>query len=234
MRTSSTQAVAGADRLKTQDEWTDIPIFKTKALPKLPKSFTFSNARFLARSHHSQVHIVDVTDQGNTFATIVKVFSKELKDRFLDETKAYRYLQHYNVTSQGVVPKFYGSIASLDKKKLLALLPDSAPEDGSIKFPASAIVIEYLEGGEKPSQDNMTRELTEEALRGLRLVHNAHVWHGDPELRNILIFPESGRAVWIDFSNAEVNVELWEVIRERDIVRSRLYRRVVCPAEAAF
>ena len=71
---SATEAEIGLDRLKTEDEWTDIPIFKTKPLSKLPKTFTFSNTRFLAQSHHSQVHIVEVKDEGNTFLAIAKIF----------------------------------------------------------------------------------------------------------------------------------------------------------------
>jgi len=215
-----------SERLKTQDEWTDLPI-KTKPLPKVPNTFTFANARFLARSLHSQVHTVDVTDEGNTFPAIVKLFSRELKIRYTAETKAYRYLQHYEVTSQGVVPKLYGILPSLDKKKLHAILGDSVPDDGPIKFPASAIFMEYLEDAERPSAANMTPELAEEALRGLRLIHNAHVLHRDTELRNLLIYPTTNRAIWIDFSIAEVDIDLWEVEDERDEVRARLYRRVV-------
>jgi len=60
---------------------------------------------------------------------------KELKNRYNAETKAYRYLQHYEVTSQGVVPKLYGIVPSLDKKKLSTILGDSAPDDGSINSP---------------------------------------------------------------------------------------------------
>jgi len=50
----------------------------------------------------------------------------------------------------------------------------------------------------------MTPELAEEALRGLRLMYNARVLHRDTELRNLLISPATNKAIWIDFSIAEV------------------------------
>jgi len=73
----------------------------------------------------------------------------------------------------------------------------------------------------------MTPDLCEEALRGLRLIHNAHVLHRDTELRNLLIYPGEKRAIWIDFSIAEVDIDLWEVIDEREEVRMRLYIHLV-------
>src|SRR5579859_691546 len=89
-------------------QWTDITISDTPPLPKLPKHFATSNPQFLARSHHSQVYLLDINDHGTKSTAILKIFPKHLKERYTKETNAYRFLYYYDVPDQGIVPKIYG------------------------------------------------------------------------------------------------------------------------------
>jgi len=145
----------------------------------------------------------------------------------VDEVNAYRFLHYYDIPAAGVVPKVLGILPSINKKKLAALFRDSLVDDVTVTLPASAVVLEYIEEVEPPTEENMSPAMAEEILRGLRLIHNAHVLHHDTELRNILISPRTGKAVWIDFSNADVGMELFQAELERDYVRELLYRKLV-------
>jgi serine/threonine protein kinase len=210
-------------------EWTDISLSDVEPLPEFPKQFKTSNPKFLARSHHSHVYTLDVTDpQGSTFRALIKIFPKQLKGRYLNEVNAYRFLYAYEVPDQGVVPQIYGVFPSINKRKLAALLGDSMPENAPIVTPAAAVVMEFIEGAVSPTRENMTPEIAKRILRGLRIIHNAHVLHGDAEGRNILIRP-TGKVVWIDFSSAEINRFIKQAILERDPVRLLLYHTLVIP-----
>jgi serine/threonine protein kinase len=208
-------------------QWTDISISDIPKLPTFPKTATTSNPRFLARSHHSQVYLLDLMLDGVLSTVVLKIFSKELKRRYTNETNAYRFLNYYNIPSEGVVPKIHGVLPTVNQKLLNSLLQDAIPDDVTFKLPASAVVMEYIEGGETPTKTNMTPELAKEALRGLELIHGAHVLHGDGMPRNILIFPDTGKAVWIDFSSAEINRDIKAAILERNPVKQLLYYGLV-------
>jgi len=147
------------------------------------RKFSVSNVRFVDLSYHSQVYLVDFKHQGQQVRAIFKVFSKDMEERYVDEVNAYRLLNHYDVTSRGVVPKIYGVLPAITQKKLESLLGEAQPDEAKVTFPASAVLIEYIEGAQRPSKENMTVQLAEEILHGLRLIHNAHVIHYDPEPR---------------------------------------------------
>jgi serine/threonine protein kinase len=208
-------------------EWTDISLSDVAPLPAFPKHITISNPQFLARSHHSQVYLIDVKENGKTSRALLKVFPKQLKGRYTNEVNAYRFLCHYEVPEQGIVPKIFGVFPSINKTKLGALLGHSIPENAPIVTPAAAVVMEYIEGAVSPKPENMTPEIARKALRGLRIIHNAHVLHGDAEARNLLIHPKTGKVVWIDFSSAQINKTIMLAVIERDPVRQLLYRTLV-------
>jgi serine/threonine protein kinase len=209
-------------------EWTDISLSDVEPLPEFPKQFKISNPKFLARSHHSHVYTLDVVDpKGSTFRALIKIFPKQLQGRYLKEVNAYRFLCHYEVPEQGVVPQIYGVIPSINKRKLSTLLGDSIPENLPIVTPAAAVVMEFIDGAVPPTRENMTPEIAKRALRGLRTIHNAHVLHGDAEARNILVNPKTGKVVWIDFSSATINRIIMKAIIERDPVRQLLYHTLV-------
>jgi serine/threonine protein kinase len=211
----------------TGPQWTDISLSDVKPLPPLPKNITTSNPRFLARSHHSQVYTLDITDHGKTTRVLLKIFPKHLKSRYTKEVNAYRFLYHYDIPNEGIVPKIIGVLPTINKKKLDVLLEETIPENVSIALPASAVVMEFIEGAVKPSPANMTSAIAKRALRALRLIHNAHVLHGDAEARNILIVPATNKVVWIDFSSASINRSIGLAIHERNPVRQLLYRTLV-------
>lgn len=209
-------------------QWTDISLSDVDPLPEFPKQFKTSNPKFLARSHHSHVYTLDVTNSdGSTFRALVKIFPKQLKGRYQNEVNAYRFLYAYEVPQQGIVPQIHGVLPYINKTKLAALLGDSIPENAPIVTPAAAVMMEFIDGAVAPTPENMTPEIAKRALRGLRIIHNAHVLHGDAEARNILIQPRTGKVVWIDFSSAEINRSIRAAVHERNPVRQLLYYTLV-------
>jgi|SRR5579862_1214462 len=208
-------------------QWSDISVSEVSQLPKLAKHIITSNPRFLTRSHHSHVYLIDITDHGTTSKAILKVFPKQLKERYNKEVDAYRFLYHYNVPDQGIVPKIFGVIPTLNKKAIGKLLGESMPEDAPIALPAAAVVMEYIQGAQPASPKNMTLVTAKRALDGLRTIHEAHVLHEDAEARNLLVFPEAERAVWIDFSSATINRDVSMALDEHDLLKELLYRRLV-------
>jgi serine/threonine protein kinase len=208
-------------------EWTEVSLSDVDPLPTLAKNIVVSNPNFLARSHHSQVYTIDLTDHGKTTQAVLKLFPKGLKHRYTKEVNAYRFLYHFGAPDDGVVPKVFGVLPSINKKKLDNLLQDSIPDDVSIPLPAYAVVMEYIQGAVRPSPENMTHAIAEETLRALKIIHNSHVLHGDAEGRNILVRQPEGTVVWIDFSSSEINTSVNLAVLERRPVKQFLYATLV-------
>ena len=163
-------------RVESEAEWTDISISDTLPLPQIPKNARFENPQFIAWSYHSQVYAVDVTIKGEQKRSILKLFPQTLANRYTNEVNAYRLL---DIASTGVVPKFYADLPSITKKMLEKILRDSVPADVEIALPALGILMEYLEGGQTPSKENMTAPIAKSILEGLDYIHGARVLHGD-------------------------------------------------------
>jgi serine/threonine protein kinase len=210
-----------------KDYWPEVPLRDVADLPSIPKDATYHRQQFLARSYHSQVYTLELNVGGSTKRALLKLFPKDLKHRYVKETTAYRYLQHFGVTDKCLVPRIYGVLPSMNKKRLGEVLGDCIPEDVSITPPASGVVMEYIEGAESPSIENMTQPLAQKILRGLRRIHFAHVLHGDAEGRNILIFPKTGKVVFIDFSSARINLNQKVAVIERGHLKTYLYCTLV-------
>jgi tRNA A-37 threonylcarbamoyl transferase component Bud32 len=219
-------ALAG---LQMGPQWSDISDSEIDPLPLLPKSVPLNNPRFLARSHHSHVYTIDLTHQNIATRVILKLFPKALKHRYIKEVDAYRYLYHYGVPGEGVVPNVYGVLPSISKKRLDQILGNSIPDDAPITTPASGLFMQYFEGAVNPSSENITPELAKAAVRALQLIHSSHVLHGDAEGRNLLMYPGLGRIVWIDFSSASINRSMRRATQELDPVRNFLYNTLVSP-----
>jgi hypothetical protein len=212
----------------SRSEWSDISISDTAPLPKVPKNAAFDNPKFMAQSFHSQVYSVDVTIKGERKRAILKLFPKELQNRYTMETDAYRFLNHYDLASRGIVPKFYGDLPSIKKPLLLKILKDSIPDDVQIALPASGILIEYIEGGETPSSENMTVPIARAILDGLDYIHGARILHGDCNPRNIFVFPQTVRIVWFDFSHSMITRLEGLFETERGAIKSELFLDFVC------
>jgi serine/threonine protein kinase len=209
--------------------WPDVPLRDVENLPPVPQNTTFHRQQFLAQSYHSQVYTLDLTIGGTTKRALLKIFPKDLKHRYVKETTAYRYLQHFGVAERGLVPKIYGVLPSMNKKKIVEVLGDSIPTDVLIPPPAFGIFMEFIEGAENPSIENMTTKLAQRILRALRYIHYAHVLHGDAKGRNIFLLPKTGKVMFIDFSCAEINLSKRAAIRERRPLKTYLYYDLVSP-----
>lgn len=207
-------------------KWPDVAVSDVPKLPSLPKSTHIQTPKFLARSYHSQVYTVDLLSKGQVTRAVLKLFPKDLKHRYTNEVDAYRYLQFFGVSGRGTVPQIFGVLPSINAKKLNDLLQNAIPVDVTISFPASAIVMEYIEGV-RPTEANLTPDLADKILVALRDIHTARVIHGDAETRNIIIQPGTGRVAWIDFSSADINNSTVRALSEYAPVQSKLYLEIV-------
>jgi len=211
-------------------QWPHVSDSEVADLPLLPKDTPLTNPRFLARSYHSDVYLIDVTYRDKTASAILKIFSKTLKHRYFKETDAYRYLHHYGAPDEGIVPKIYGVLPSISKKRLSEILGNAVPDDQApITTPASGVLMQHIRGAVSPSAENMTTKIAEAALDALGVIHSCHVLHGDAEGRNLLLYPETGKVVWIDFSCARINRSIYLASEERSPVKQFLYETLVIP-----
>jgi len=67
--------------------------------------------------------------------------------------------------------------------------------------------MEWIEGAEKISEQNITLDQAVALVAGLEKIHNAGILHFDTYPRNMLVVPGSRRAVWIDFSCSQAGEE---------------------------
>jgi serine/threonine protein kinase len=208
-------------------KWPIIKPSQTDPLPQIADDVIFENPQFHARSYHSQVYIADMVKAQTLTKVIIKIFPKTEKARYTKEVNAYRLLYHFNVPASGVVPSIYGVLPDIDADKLEKIIDDEDPIEAPIFLPASAVVMEYIEG-EHPSLANMNPKRGIRILKALRKIQMAHILHNDTEGRNILISPSTGRIVWIDFSIAEVNHYANHGLEELDYTRSYLFQNLVC------
>ena len=110
--------------------------------------------------------------------------------RFRKERRAYNRLSHHGVCAQGIVPQCFGWL-HLDKKSIERM--------GLQGRGAYALVLEYLVDAQPITSHNITIDIADKALRGLREIHAAFVGHYDTDGKgNILLLP-GDRVVWIDF-----------------------------------
>ena len=111
------------------------------------------------------------------------------------EKTAYEYLQHGNVTKY--IPYVYGY--GFRTRSAWGL--PGFDDDDDIYY---AIVMDWLEGAEQLSVENITHEYACELLEGLSVIHGAGVLHADLFRRNMMIFPNTNDVAWIDFSCSHV------------------------------
>jgi serine/threonine protein kinase len=207
-------------------KWRIIRPSQTEPLPVLAEDVVFENPKFIHRSYHSQVYSADMREGQKSTKAFLKIFAKTEKARYTKEVNAYRLLYHFGVPETGIVPTIYGVLPEVDGNKLDGIIEDEVPVDAPITLPASLIVMEYIEG-ERPSLENINPKRAIRILKALRKIQMAHILHGDTEGRNILVCPSSGRLVWIDFSDAEVNHLANHGIEELNYIQSYLFQELV-------
>lgn len=123
----------------------------------------------------------------------LKLFREGWMTPFNLERTAYTHLRHAGVTYH--IPEVYG----WGKRTMKGWGLDG---DGQSEY--YGIVMEWLEGAQPINQKNVSLEHAVTLTYGLAKIHDAGILHFDGFDRNMMIFPGSNRAVWLDFSCAQV------------------------------
>lgn len=129
----------------------------------------------------------------------LKLFRKGWDTPYFLETTAYAYLRLARV--EDFVPKFYGYDSRTPSQWGLDTI--FGEKDGMFY----GILLEWLEGAERLSSQNMTLDNVVDFIRGLAQIHNAGILHNDIFERNMLVIPATKRAVWVDFSCSKMGAE---------------------------
>lgn len=117
---------------------------------------------------------------------------------FVCESTAYSRLKARGLCERGIVPDFYGTVTNIQA----ATWPSLHMFVGD-KFPANAVLIEYVPGMKPIDLSNFSLQSLRELGHILGEIHHAGVLHGDPKPRNMMISRDRGRALWIDFDSAQ-------------------------------
>ncbi|KAI0662453.1 hypothetical protein C8Q70DRAFT_908914 [Cubamyces menziesii] len=198
-------------------------------LPQLPSDTAIDLLEHICPTANRPVFKIRIGQQ----TWLMKIFSKDrrpddtdhrtAKERFEIERDSYAHLSHYGACDAGVVPRFHGWMElshthlydcndMIRRTRNSGALPKDQEfawvspifEDGSL---ACALIIEYIEGAEAISFENLTMAWMDLMMRAVARVHGSYVCHGDLEnWNNMLIVPgregRPDRAVVIDFDHA--------------------------------
>ena len=123
----------------------------------------------------------------------LKLFREDSMKHYNFETTAYAFLNHAGV--EYYIPEVYGW--GKRTRSGWGITEDTCGTE------LYGILIEWLDGAERLNSQNVTIDHAITLVRGLSKIHDAGVLHFDAVDRNILVFPGSKRAVWIDFSCAQ-------------------------------
>jgi serine/threonine protein kinase len=156
------------------------------------------------------------------------VFPSERHQDFVDETNAYRLLNHYGVTTKGLVPQVFG-IGKWGPKKMddfLVGVDTFSLNEILNDYPHYVILMEYLSGAERLSELNCDGDVANNVCDGLEQIHRAHVLHGDIAARNIMV-KKNNAVIWIDFSSSKVTDLRSSITGEKYKLRHMLYEEMV-------
>lgn len=128
----------------------------------------------------------------------LKLFHRDAMTPYNLETTAYAFLNYAGV--EYYIPEVYG----VGKRTRSGW----GIETDTNETEYFGIIMEWLEGAEQLNSQNITLDHAITLVRGLLKIHDAGVLHFDAFKRNILVFPGSRRAVWIDFSCAQTELIL--------------------------
>jgi len=168
-------------------------------LPRLDESMQFQNVQYITSGTHANIYKVELPNEetGETVVLCLKIFKRNAMLPYELETEAYEYLAHHGVYYW--IPRVYGTAVRTPAQWGLDKV------DGDEEGEYHGILMEWIEGGEWLSQDNLSADHVVSFVRGLVRIHDAGVFHNDSENQNMLVVPGSDRAVWIDFSCARVD-----------------------------
>jgi predicted Ser/Thr protein kinase len=165
-------------------------------LPKFAEEVRFTDWKFVAEGTHARIFQARKMDEGALYC--VKIFQKGWMTPFNLEKTAYEYLQAAGV--KDCIPHVYGySVRTLADWGLETTWEDTDEWYG--------LIMEWLEGGEQLSVNNITHNNACRLLLALAKIHAAGVLHYDTYRRNLMVFPGTRRVVWLDFSCAHMNEE---------------------------
>ena len=155
--------------------------------------------RFIAEGTHSFIFKCIAQDGSQSNTRCLKLFREGWMTPYNLETTAYAYLVHARV--EYYIPKVYGvGLRSVSGWGLADIWGESEDQ-------YYGILMEWLEGAQQLSEDNVTIDHAICLAIGLSKIHDAGVLHWDTFPRNILVIPGSKRGVWIDFSCAQIGEE---------------------------
>jgi serine/threonine protein kinase len=187
-----------------------MPTSEVKALATIAADIVFRDWEYISEGTHATVYKVIASDGESEGTFCVKLFGSEWMTTYNFETTAYEHLQHAEV--EGCIPRVYGcGIRTLSEWGLVDVVVNTKGDEDIVFY---GILMEWLEGAEQLSDDNITMDLAVSVANGLAKIHDAGVYHGDARARNILVYPETNRAVWIDFSCAMLD---WEHFHESEM-----------------
>lgn len=151
---------------------------------------------FVAKGTHSFIFKVVAVHGSDRSIRCLKIFGKEYMTPFNLETTAYAYLLHARL--KDIIPEVYGQ----GKRTVQEWGLEEIGGDKEGEY--YGILLEWIEGAEHLSESNVTPNHMLALVNGLERIHNAGVLHFDVYPRNQLVVPGTKRAVWIDFSCAQV------------------------------
>jgi hypothetical protein len=129
----------------------------------------------------------------------LKLFSEEWEEEYDREVAAYALMVHRKV--KRCIPHVYWKGAKS--------LSEWNGKDGDATGDEIwyGIAMEYFEDFRELQFEKIDAVTAEAVARALNRIHEARIRHGDMQEQNILLVRENGvvRAVWIDFSCAEIN-----------------------------
>ena len=167
-------------------------------MPVIHESIQFENPQFVSSGLHAFVYKVEAVDaQGGRLVCCLKLFKKEWTSAYDTEAAAYEYLLHNEV--EFWIPDIIGTA----QRNVSGWGLDNL--DGDREGNYYGLLMEWIEGGERLTPENVRADHIVSFVRGLVRIHEAGVLHNDTWARNMLVVPGSNRAVWIDFGSATLD-----------------------------
>jgi len=144
------------------------------------------------------IYKVIVADGITERTCCLKVFLKDWTTPYNLEITAYAYLRHAGL--KYFIPK----VLARGQRTVSGWGLEDV--DGETEGGFYGILMEWIDGSEMLSDENVTLEHAQCLVRGLMKIHEAGVLHNDAFPKNMLVVPGTGRAVWVDFSCAKIGL----------------------------
>ncbi|EEP76848.1 predicted protein [Uncinocarpus reesii 1704] len=172
----------------------------------------------LKEGEFSTVFQVLIRDQKYVMKVLVLGWTPPNRETniFICESTAYRRLKAKRLYEKGLVPDFYGEMENLDPDLWRPHL-DSFLRD---ELRPCAVVLEYIPKLQKMQLSNFSEARAAEFRAIFLEIQQAHVYHGDPYPRNMMVSYASKpeRCLWIDFDRAQTYSEGELTPRQKELM----------------